>query len=109
MPKQRFSQFEKPSAEFHHHHQIDKLLASKGYDRKRIVLDKSSLFNAVADQIGKEASEVRQSFSAFMKQQHPAEFFNGPKKKMLSYVASLCKGKSYATLLELKALAKMLK
>lgn len=90
---------------------IDHFLEEKGFYRKHIARDASSLFRVVSDQVYDVQNyheKVRQDCAAFM-ENRPKDYTNEVDKNFFNYISQLRRSRTHGTLLELRVLARMFK
>lgn len=88
---------------------IDHYLEEKGFYRKHIARDASSLFRVIADQvfdIQNYHEKVRQDCAAYM-ETRSKEYSNEVDKNFFNYISQLRRPRTHGSLLELKVLAQM--
>lgn len=88
---------------------VDHYLEEKGFYRKHVARDASSLFRVVSEQvfdIQNYHERIRQDCSAFM-EAHKDEYANDVDKNFFNYVSQMRRSRTHGSLLELRVLARM--
>lgn len=90
---------------------VDHYLEEKGFYRKHVARDASSLFRVVSEQvydIQNYHEKIRQDCAGFM-EARAKEYSNEVDKNFYNYINLLRRNRTHGTLLELRVLAKMYK
>jgi hypothetical protein len=91
--------------------ELDHYLEERGFYRKHVARDASSLFRVVSEQvfdIQNYHEKVRQDVATFM-ELNIKDYANEVDKNFYNYVSNLRRSRTYGTLLELRVLARMYK
>jgi hypothetical protein len=105
-PRRPFATGSKPGPDA-----VDHYLEEKGFYRKHVARDASSLFRVVSEQvfdIQNYHEKIRQDVAGFM-EARAKEYSNEVDKNFYNYINLLRRNRTHGTLLELRVLAKMYK
>jgi len=102
-PRRPFATGSKPGPDA-----VDHYLEEKGFYRKHVARDASSLFRVISEQVFDVQNyheKIRQDCAAYMETH--MEYANEVDKNFYNYVSQLRRNRTHGTLLELRVMAKM--